>query len=171
MSTLDDVYRRVREHVGTVERDRLGRVRARDFQRFAVAAGESDPLYFDDGAAHAAGLPGAVAPPLYASSLLGWDAGPAEDELRPDGTAGEEVAGLPLAGLRLMGAGQDIDFHSPVCDGADVVRETSIEDVVLKNGRSGPFLVITLLRAFQDEAGTPLLTCRENFIARPQASR
>ncbi|WP_242909505.1 FAS1-like dehydratase domain-containing protein [Actinomadura terrae] len=154
MSTLDEVYRRVLEHVGTSRREDLGRVTARDFQRFAVAAGEP---------------PGAVAPPLFPTSVLGWEAGPPQDALRPDGTTDDEMADLPLAGLRMMGAGQDIDFHAPVRDGTHIVRETSIEDVALKEGRSGPFLVVTLLRAYRDASGTPLVTSRENLIARPEA--
>ncbi|MGH3240708.1 MAG: FAS1-like dehydratase domain-containing protein [Spirillospora sp.] len=169
MSSLEEVCERVREQVGTVVRDSLGRVSATEFQRFAMAAGETDPVYFDDAAARAAGLPGAVAPPLFLSSVLGWGAGPADAELGADGT-GDETAGLPLAGLRLMGAGQDLDFHNPVHDGVRVVRETSVEDVTLKAGRSGPFLVITRLRRFLDESGTPLLTCRDNLIARPEAT-
>ncbi|MBT2207908.1 MaoC family dehydratase N-terminal domain-containing protein [Actinomadura sp. NEAU-AAG7] len=169
MSTLDEVYRRVRAQVGTSRHDDLGRVSARDFQRFAVAAGETDPVYFDDASARAAGLPGAVAPPLFPTSVLGWDAGPPQDALRPDGTTDDEMAELPLAGLRMMGAGQDIDFHAPVRDGTHIVRETSIEDVALKEGRSGPFLVVTLLRAYRDASGAPLATSRENLIARPEA--
>ncbi|RKS76631.1 MaoC dehydratase-like protein [Actinomadura pelletieri DSM 43383] len=155
MSTLEEVCERVRKRIGTVTRDDLGPVSAKDFQRFAVAAGEP---------------PGDTAPPLFLSSVLGWGAGPADDALRPDGT-GDETAGLPLDGLRLMGAGQDLDFHAPVRDGTQVVRETSVEDVTLKQGGSGPFLVITMLRMFSDESGTPLVICRDNLIARPEATR
>ncbi|WP_158581449.1 FAS1-like dehydratase domain-containing protein [Actinomadura spongiicola] len=155
MSTLEEVCEDVRKRIGTVTRDDLGPVSARDFQRFAVAAGEP---------------PGATAPPLFLSSVLGWGAGPTGDALSPDGT-GDETAGLPLDGLRLMGAGQDLDFHAPVRDGTRVVRETSVEDVTLKQGGSGPFLVITMLRMFADESGTPLVTCRDNLIARPEAPR
>src|SRR6476469_5502220 len=149
MNALDDVCERVRDHVGKVIRDDLGVIAARDFQRFAVAVGDA---------------PGDVAPPLFLSSVLGWDAGPAADALTPDGT-GDEKAGLPLDGLRLMGAGQDLDFHHPVRDGVRVVRETSVEDVTLKQGGSGPFLIITMLRAFSDDAGIPLVTCRDTLIA------
>ena len=169
MTTLDEVCERVRARIGTVSWEDLGRVGATEFQRFAVAAGETDPVYFDDAAARAAGSPGAIAPPLFLSSVLGWGAGAPDGALRADGTAPDDTADLPLTGLRLMGAGQDIDFHNPVHDGVRLVRETSVEDVTLKEGRSGPFLVVTLLRRFLDESGTPLLTCRENFIARPEA--
>ncbi|MFC4054206.1 MaoC family dehydratase N-terminal domain-containing protein [Actinomadura syzygii] len=169
MSALDDVCERVRERVGTVSRESLGRISATEFQRFAVAAGETDPVYFDDDAARAAGYPGAIAPPLFLSSVLGWGAGDSDADLRPDGAATGDAAGLPLGGLRLMGAGQDIEVHAPVHDGVRLVRETSVEDVTLKEGRSGPFLIVTILREFRDESGTPLLTSRENFIARPEA--
>ncbi|GAA4236538.1 hypothetical protein GCM10022254_46410 [Actinomadura meridiana] len=155
MNTLDEICERIREHIGKVIRDDLGIITARDFQRFAVAAGET---------------PGDVAPPLFLSSVLGWNAGPTSDELTPDGT-GDEKAGLPLDGLRLMGAGQDLDFHHPLQDGTRVVRETSVENVTLKQGGQGPFLIITMLRAFSDDSGTPLVTCHDTLIARPEAAQ
>ena len=36
---------------------------------FAKATGQMDPVYFDEGAAHAAGYRGLLAPPTYAFSL------------------------------------------------------------------------------------------------------
>ncbi len=42
---------------------------------------------------------------MFLSSILIWEPGPIEQMLKPDGTAGQEIAQLPLEGLRLMGGG------------------------------------------------------------------
>lgn len=147
--------------VGKEHTTKLGTIAARDLHRFAIASRALDG-WSDQG--HTEGE--TVAPPLYLSSVMGWAAGPPEDELDNDGTSVEETRGLPLAGVRLMGAGQDLEFHAPVRAGASVVAHTSLEDVQLKHGRSGTLLIMQVLRRFTDAAGRPLVTCRESFVAR-----
>lgn len=159
-------YERARQAVGQVHEVPLGRIVARDFQRFAHASGDTNPRYLDDAAARAEGLPAAVAPPLYLSAVMGWDAGPPEVDLRADGTGKTETVGLPLEGLRLMGAGQDIELHHDVLDGMDVVAHISLDGVDLKQGRSGTLLLLRVLRRYVDGSGREVATCRESFIAR-----
>ncbi|TDE10595.1 FAS1-like dehydratase domain-containing protein [Jiangella asiatica] len=149
---LDRAYERLRGELDVERHERLGVVHARDLERFAVAAGTPAPW--------------SSAPPLYVSSVMGWDVGPAEGELRPDGSGVAETRGLPLDGVRLMGAGQDLELHEPVRAGTAVVVHTRLTDVRRKDGRSGAFLVLEVLRRFTDDGGRPLVTCRESFIAR-----
>lgn len=158
---------RARERVGDRLVVSLGRMSAVHFARFAGATGDANPRYVDDAAARAQGFPGVVAPPLLLSSVMRWDAGPPEGGLRADGAAAEdELASLPLAGLRLMGAGQDLEFVEPVVDGAQVTMEVTVDDVQLKRARSGPMLLVRLSRRYRDERGVELVRCRETFIAR-----
>ncbi len=164
--SIPAVYEKVKLCIGKTERVKLGTIRERDFQRFAVAGGNLNPLFFDGAAAKAAGYSAIIAPPLYLSSVMGWEAGPPEEALRSDGTGGQEAAGLPVEGLRLMGGGQDLEFHHPVTDGMEVTMELGPESVELKDGRSGQFLVITLTRRYRDRNDRLLVTCRETFIAR-----
>jgi len=164
--SIPAVYEKVKLRIGKTERVKLGTIRERDFQRFAIAAGNRDPLFFDSAAAKAAGYSAIIAPPLYLSSVMGWEAGPPEEALRSDGTGGQEAAGLPVEGLRLMGGGQDLEFHHPATDGMEVTMELGPESVELKDGRSGQFLVITLTRRYRDQNDRLLVTCRETFIAR-----
>lgn len=154
-------YERLLVEVGREHTTRLGTIAARDLHRFAVAS-QAPEGWSDQG--YEQGEP--VAPPLFLSSVMGWGAGPPADELDPDGTSVEETRGLPLAGVRLMGAGQDLEFHAPVRAGASVNAHTSLEDVQLKHGRSGTLLIMRVLRRFTDADGRPLVTCRESFIAR-----
>lgn len=164
----DARYQELAAHVGRVSRRPLGRVSALQFQRFAVAAGDPAPRYFSDEQARSEGFPAAVAPPLFLSSVMGWDAGPAEGSLRADGLGPGpgETESLPLDDLRIMGAGQSLEFLQPVTDSCQVTEEVSLEDVRLKQGRSGPLLVYRLLRRYYDQDGQELLRCREHFIGR-----
>ena len=152
--------------VGKEHTQELGRISQKDFQRFAYAIGDLNPRYLDEETARAAGLPSVVAPPLYLSGVMGWEPGPADEELRGDGTGRAETAGLPLEGLRLMGAGQEIEIHHPVVDGMEIVAHVSLASVELKDGRSGPLLLLQILRRYIDGEGREVLTCRESFIAR-----
>ena len=148
---IPELYEKCRSLVGVSTTEYLGRIELLATQRFAVAAG-------------AVQSPGPH--PLFLSSVMGWHAGPTESELYPDGTADGFVPGLPLSGVRLMGAGQDLEFHEPPRVGADVTLETTVSDVELKTGRSGDLLFIHLRRRYTSADGTLLTTCRETFIAR-----
>lgn len=154
---LQSQYQWLQVEVGTTKSVELGPVTRHDFERFATAAG-LDPLPND--------ADSSIAPHLYLSSVMGWGSGPPEGHLGPDGTSASESRGFPLAGLRLMGAGQDLEFHTPVRDGMTVTETTLLDYVQLKEGRSGPFLTVQLVRRFFDQAGTLLVTCRETFIGR-----
>lgn len=164
--SIPAVYEEVKRQIGKTVRFRVGTIERRDFQRFAIASGDCNPLFFDDDFARAAGHPSAIAPPLYLSSVLGWEPGPPQESLRPDGTTGQETPSMPLGGLRLMGGGQEIEFHRPVTDGMEVTMEVGAEAVELKHGRSGDLVVITLARKYFDHNEQLLAVSRETFIAR-----
>ncbi len=159
-------YEQVKAQVGKVRRVSIGTIAERDFQRFAVAASDTNPLFFDEGAARAAGLPGVIAPPLYLSSVLGWEAGPPGESLRPDGTPSADPMTLAIEGFRVMGGGQDLEFHAPVTAGSEVTMEFSVTGVELKQGRSGQLLVVGIEKRYLGDGDQLLITCRENFIAR-----
>ena len=153
---IPELYEQCLPLVGTSTTEHLGRIESLAAQRFAVAAGavQSDAVQSD--APH----------PLFLSSVMGWPAGPDESALYPDGTAHGFVPGVPLADVRLMGAGQDLEFHAQPRAGAAVTLETTVSDVQLKHGRSGDLLLIGLTRRYTTADGTLLTTCRETFIAR-----
>jgi acyl dehydratase len=165
-SSVEDVYEDLQQYVGHSAPVPLGVVRARDFQRFAIASDDLNPLFFDDEAAQRYGYPGTIAPPLYLSSIFGWGAGPPEKSLLPDGSTSEDVASLPLQGLRLMGSGQDLEFVRPVTHGMEITMEQSVESVELKRGKSGSLILIKLVKRYMDGEGQTLLVNRESFIGR-----
>lgn len=171
MTTLREAYLRLVDAIGAQTNVELGEVHGADFQRFAYAVGDLDPRYVGH-----LGIAGGQdrhsdpvepqAPPIFLSAVMGWGTGPAEAELRPDGSDPMASAGLPLEGLRLMGAGQDLIFHRPVRDGDRIERVDSIDGAEFKEGRSGELVVLTIRRDYRTPGGEPVLTCVETLIAR-----
>ena len=65
-----------------------------------------------------------------------------------------------------MGSGQDLEFAEPVTDGTEITMERSVEAVELKEGKSGPLILIKLVKRFMDADGKTLVVNRESFIGR-----
>jgi acyl dehydratase len=164
--SIPDLWEELKPYVGRSERTDLGIIRKETFQRFAIAADNLDPMFFEPEPAKAAGYSEVVAPPLFLSAVRNWQPGPPQDSLRPDGTTSHEFAFLPLEGMRIMGGGQDLEFHAPVIDGTRVSMELRLDGVELKQGRSGDLLLIKVIQIYRDAGDRPLVTCRETFIAR-----
>lgn len=92
-------------------------------RRFAYAAGDENPVYFDDEAARRAGYDRAIAPPMFVCAMFDHAAGPPEAELRADGVALDTFPSVVRPDSALMGGGQEVDFLGPVHLG-DTVRVT-----------------------------------------------
>jgi acyl dehydratase len=143
-----------------------GSVSAGAIARFAVASGDPSPIYGSEEAARAAGYERIPCPPLMLSSVIEWGAGPALGELRADGTGVGREGWLPLAGLRLMGGGQDLELHRPVLAGTEFVAAPALVAVERKRGGSGELILLTIETVYAALDGEALVTCRETLIAR-----
>jgi acyl dehydratase len=78
--------------VGTIAASATGEVNQRDWQRWAAAVGDHNPLYFDPDYARANGFRDIVCPPLFLQyAVLGVAA---LDTLRADGSSGAVSGGL-----------------------------------------------------------------------------
>lgn len=159
-SDVQNAFDRLHKSIGEVTTIRIGRVSGRDFQKFAFAVGHLDARYVD------ASIDSAEAPPIYLSAVMGWQPGPAEHALRADGSEPQATGGLELDGLRLMGAGQELEFHKAVRDGMELWSQTSIDSLELKHGRTGDMILIRLRRRYIDQADEAVVSCLETVIAR-----
>ena len=153
MPDLAEVHGRLVELIGTAGPEISGRADRREFARFALACGEDDP--------------GDVAPPMYLPSMIEWGTGPPLHALREDGTGADRDAFLPLEGLRLMGGGQDLEFGDDVLHDTEFRARPTLEDAALREGRSGPLLLLRLRTEFRTPEGRLLVTSRETILARP----
>jgi acyl dehydratase len=130
--------------IGTVIAQSSGTVVKKEFQRWAAAVGDRNPLYFDDEFARANGYREAVMPPLYLPHVT---LGVVDlDTLRPDGIPGESgtSALIPLPKCpRWMAGGDETMFFEPVYDGDPITASRTLDSVEQKHGRSGAFVLIT----------------------------
>jgi 3-methylfumaryl-CoA hydratase len=88
-----------------------------------------------------------------------------QSEIGPDGHP-ERGGFLPPVPLpRRMWAGSAIEFHAPLRVGQSLVRRSSIEDVSLKEGRTGP-LVFVKVRHDISADGQPAIVDRHHIVYR-----
>jgi acyl dehydratase len=152
--------------VGTVAATASGEVNRRDWQRWAVAVGDRNPLWFDSRYARAQGYRDVICPPLYLQYAILGVAAP--DEVRPDGSSGAVSGSLafPRAPKRMAG-GESTTFHGPAYhrDQIDMIR--SIESIVEKQGRSGNFVLVTWRTVYRNQRADLLAEATTSMIARP----
>lgn len=157
---------RARAMVGAEVSRVSGPVTRREFQRWAAAVGDRNPLYFDAEYARAHGYRDVIAPPLYLSYATG---GVVDlDALRPDGLPARSGAMVPLPKTpRLMAGGDSWEFFAPAYAGDTVTGVRRIETVEQKQGRSGPFVLVTASTTYYNQDGEVLARATDTLLARP----
>lgn len=95
-----------------------------------------------------------LAPPAAPTAALGPDGHPARGGFLPP---------VPLP--RRMWAGGEMVFHAPLPPGAQVARHSTIRDVAVKPGRSGPLCFVTVDHAIT-AAGRLAVTERQDIVYR-----
>ncbi|HEX2382106.1 MAG TPA: MaoC family dehydratase N-terminal domain-containing protein [Acidimicrobiales bacterium] len=167
-TALAAYYEATVPRVGTVlSRRRLGMLDATTIGRYAMTIGAADPIHYDRAAARAAGYDDVVAPPNLLAAVVEWGAGTPESNLQPDGTPVD--GDMPLGdglGLRVMGAGEEMELVNPVTAGAELVIETTLDAVTPKNTRSGPCVFITTSNTFMSADGAVLNRNRRTVVLR-----
>ena len=153
--------------IGTEQARSAGIVEKKQFQRWAAAVKDRNPLYFDADFARAHGYRDVVMPPMYLSHVT---LGVADlDALRPDGIpggGGPNDLQLPDCPRRMAG-GENITFHHPVYDGDVLTSVRVIENIEEKHGRSGAFVLVTSHTTYTRQDGTVVAEAVSSMIARP----
>lgn len=164
-SLVDD---RARAVVGRTIATATGRVVKKEFQRWAAAVGDHNPLYFDDEFARAHGYREAVMPPLYLQQVTLGVIDLAE--LRPDGIPGGSgtSALIPLPKCpRWMAGGESTSFYQPLYDGDEITSVRTVSSIEEKHGRSGAFVLITSTTSYTRQDGRLVAESTMTTIARP----
>ncbi|MCV7347451.1 MaoC family dehydratase N-terminal domain-containing protein [Mycolicibacterium rhodesiae] len=152
--------------VGTVAATATGEVIRRDWQRWAAAVGDHNPLWFDPDYARANGYRDVICPPLYLQyAVLGVSPLSA---LRQDGSSGAVSGSLafPKAPRRMAG-GESTTFHLPAYHRDEIEMVRTIDSVVEKDGRSGRFVLVTWHTVYRNQHGELLAEASTSMIARP----
>ena len=121
-------------HIGVVSEPRTVTVEKGFLTFFAKATGETDPVYFDETAARAAGHPGIPMPPTYLFSLA--MAAPAKRGSLFDAEGG---IGVDLA--RILHGEQSFTYHRPIHAGDTLTLVTTTSDIYAKKGGALQFIV------------------------------
>jgi acyl dehydratase len=123
-----------RRHVGETSEPRTVDVEKGFLAFFAKATGETNPIYFDEAAARAAGHPAIPAPPTYLFSL--HLAAPARrgDLLDP-------VGGMGIDMRRILHGEQSFTYHRPIYAGDRLTLTTTTADIYEKKGGALEFVV------------------------------
>ena len=135
----------------------------REAQRYALAVGDENPVYFDEAAARAAGHRTIIAPPTFVTHAIVPPR--ANRELRTDGLW-RETGGVRLTVSRMMFGGEEWDFGDPVCVGDEITAETRLADVDQKEGSKGPFVRVVRETTFTNQNGVEVARSRQIGIAR-----
>jgi hydroxyacyl-ACP dehydratase HTD2-like protein with hotdog domain len=166
---LATYYTQTQPRVGAVLSHRnVGLLDAVTIGRYAMTIGASDPVHYDAAAARTAGYADVVAPPNLLAAIVEWGVGTPEADLQPDGTPndGETPLGDPGLGLRVMGAGEEMELVNPVVAGTELVVESTLEAVTPKQARTGPCVFVTTLNTFTSADGTVLNRNRRTVVLR-----
>ena len=166
---LGAYYAQTQPRTGDVlSRHSLGRLDRVTIGRYAMTIGAADPVHYDSAAARAAGYADVVAPPNMLAATVEWGVGTPQTELQADGTplSGEIPLGEGGLGLRVMGAGEEMELVNPVVAGTELVFETVLEAVTPKQARSGPCVFVTTRHTFLSAEGTVLNRNRRTVVLR-----
>ena len=124
----------------TLEVDKTG------CRMFARAVGHTDPIFYDEEAAKAAGHRSVVAPPGFLGTPIfkpGTARSPAE-------TAGR---GYSIPYKRVLNGGTDYEYLDTVCAGDVLTSRTKITDFSERTGSIGPMLITSSETTFTDQDG------------------
>lgn len=165
---LAEYYARTQPRAGAVlSRRGLGTLDRVSIGRYALTIGAADPAHYDPAAARTAGYPDVVAPPNMLAATVEWGIGTPEAQLQPDGLPpdGDTPLGEDL-GLRVMGAGEEMELVNPATAGAEVVLETTLETVTPKQTRAGTCVFVTTVHTFMSADGAVLNRNRRTVVLR-----
>jgi acyl dehydratase len=163
---LAEYYAQTQPRIGEVlSRRSLGTLDAVTIGRYAMTIGAADPSHYDPAAARSAGYADVVAPPNMLAAIVEWGIGTPEAQLQPDGTPNDSE--IPLGdGLRVMGAGEEMELVNPVIAGTEVVLETTLEAVTPKQARTGTCVFVTTMNTFTSAEGAVLNRNRRTVVLR-----
>lgn len=156
----------VARRVGSVVATACGEVLRRDWQRWAAAVGERNPLYFDPDHARAHGYRDVVCPPLYLQyAVLGVTR---LEELREDGSSGAATGDLVFPSCpRRMAGGESTTFARPAYHGDVLTSVRVLAEVTEKHGRSGRFVLVTWNTSYVNQSRQLVAESTTSMIARP----
>ena len=122
------------KHVGVVSEPRMVDVEKGFLKFFAKATGETDPVYFDEDAARAAGHRAIPTPPTYLFSLQ-------MNAPAKRGDLFDKANGLGVEMSRILHGEQGFTYHHQIYAGDRITVTTTTSDIYAKKGGALEFVV------------------------------
>ncbi|HEY3304099.1 MAG TPA: MaoC family dehydratase [Candidatus Binatia bacterium] len=138
-------------------------VSASDIRRYVDATEDRNPLWLDDDAARAAGYKGRVVPPMLVLELTRR----AQDE-SGEGADWWHKLPLPPDYTDTRNAGGELEWLAPVYVGDRLALESSIVDIVARQGRAGLGIYVTREERVLNQGGEVVLKRRQMLARFPK---
>jgi acyl dehydratase len=147
-----------------------------ELRRFVQAVMEPDPVHWDEHVAGASRYGGLVAPPLYVLHAQRRAPGTSDplDRLagEPDwdgldvgaGFGGLPAIDVPLA--RVLNGGTEAEFYRLPQVGDVISAQSRYVEIVDREGRSGPMVMVTIETVYTDQNGERLARVLSTVIMR-----
>jgi acyl dehydratase len=136
----------MRAHVGKESEPYTLEVDKTSIRMFARAVGHTDPIFYDEAAAKAAGYRSLVAPPGYLGTPI----------FNPNAAArrGRDIGPQPSRPLnRILNGGTEIEYFDDICAG-DVLTATShVASYEEREGSIGQMLITTTKTVYRNQDG------------------
>ncbi len=137
--------------VGRESRPGTSEVEKGAIRRFAQALGETNPIYFDEAAARAAGFRSVVAPPAFAATLQ----------------PGSDLIHELTQGKQVLQAEQHFDFARPLVAGDVVTVRARLAELTPRPTPTGMTEAVVLEHEGKDGAGEIVFRSRTMLVLRP----
>lgn len=125
-------------------------------RELAQALGDDNPIYDDDEAARAAGLPGIVAPPTFATLFKMWGEGGSSPHIK---TIGGDV-------LRLLHGEEEFEYHGLIRPGDVITGQTQVVSIEEKKGRGSNLDIVKLQTDYHNQRGELVVVGRTTIVLR-----
>jgi acyl dehydratase len=144
-------------HVGVVSEPRVVSVEKGFLTLFAKATGETDPIYFDEEAAHAAGHRAIPMPPSYLFSL-------AMSHPAKRGDLFDKAGGIGVDTRKILHGEQGFTHHGTIYAGDRITVTTTTTDIYAKKGGALEFIVHQT--RYENQAGELCAEARQVTVVR-----
>jgi len=123
-------------------------------RRFATAIGETSPLYFDNGAARAAGYADIIAPPTYPIAFMS------------ESMDADLFFALDLNIPSIVHGEQELEYSRPIVAGDRLTVQGRIAEMWVKEGRTGVLDFVVMEARAMDASGEPVYVSRTTLISK-----
>ncbi len=125
-------------------------------KELAQALGDDNPIFFDDEAARARGLPGIVASPTFPSLFKMWG----------ESGSAAHIKAMGGAALRLLHGEEEYEYFGLVQPGNVITGQTKVVNIEEKKGRSSILDIVKVQTDYHNQADELVVTTRTTIVIR-----